>query len=129
MFSRIKKYRRLKYLAYHDSMTGLLNRNWLMDNLDTLRKSKYVYFIDINNLHNINKKGHHHGDLHIKKVIADIGCQNLIRYAGDEFILFSDVNNLVITNKLYSVGISEIKGDILLAISEADLNMLKYKKL
>lgn len=128
MFSRIKKYRRLKYLAYHDSMTGLLNRNWLMDNLNILRKSKYVYFIDINNLHNINKKGHHFGDLHIKKVIADINCENLIRYAGDEFILFSDKNNLIETNKLYSVGKSEIKGDILLAISEADLNMLKYKK-
>ena len=51
MLSRIKRifteYKEIKYLAYHDSLTGLLNRNWLYKNIDFI-DHKYVYFIDIN---------------------------------------------------------------------------------
>jgi len=73
----------LKYLAYHDSLTGLLNRNWLYKNIDQI-KAKYVYFIDINDLHKVNEKGHTFGDEYIKKVIATIKHNGtLLRYAGD----------------------------------------------
>lgn len=65
MFSRIKRlyeeYKELKYLAYHDTLTGLLNRNWFYKNINNI-DVKYIYFIDINNLHEINKKGHSYGD-------------------------------------------------------------------
>ena len=75
MFSKIKRkytgYKELKYLAYHDVLTGLLNRNWLWRNLNTIMH-KYVYFIDINNLKEINKRGHTEGDKHIKNVISKI---------------------------------------------------------
>jgi diguanylate cyclase (GGDEF)-like protein len=98
MFSRLRKkfigYKELKYLAYHDSMTGLYNRNWLYKNIHSI-DHKYVYFIDINNLKQINLQGHTFGDEHIKKVVRHLQYRMhsthdiLVRYAGDEFILFT----------------------------------------
>jgi GGDEF domain-containing protein len=134
MFSRVKRiyreYKELKYLAYHDSLTGLLNRNWLYKNVNQI-KTKYVYFIDINNLHIINKNGHTFGDEYIKRVISTIKHKGiLLRYAGDEFILFSDFENEVKTNEYFSVGISRVNGKCLInAINFADTEMLKSKLL
>lgn len=125
----IKSYNELKYLAYHDSLTGLYNRNWLYKNSNKINY-KYVYFIDINNLHQINQRGHIVGDNHIKSVIESINYDKnniLMRYAGDEFILFSNHNNLISSNILYSVGISENKNNIMNAINDADLKMLSVK--
>jgi len=130
MFPRYKK---LKWLAYHDSLTGLLNRNWLYENMHTITH-KYVFFIDINDLKEVNKRGHTHGDEHIKNVIYEISlhivCNDiLIRYAGDEFILFTNEINLE-TCDLYSVGYAKIfKGlEIKYSIIEADSNMIKNKE-
>lgn len=133
MFSRIRKaikeYRELKYLAYHDSLTGLLNRNWLYKNINQIN-CKYVYFIDLNNLHEINKKGHTYGDEHIRNVIGNIEHNGtLVRYAGDEFILFSNVKNDVKSNTYYSVGFSAVGNDMQKAINIADSEMLKAKVL
>ena len=71
MFKIIKHWKELKYLAYHDSLTGLLNRNWLYKNIDQIN-TKYVYFIDINDLHKVNENGHTFGDEYIKVAIATI---------------------------------------------------------
>jgi len=133
MFNRIKKYivefRELRYLAYHDSLTGLLNRNWLYKNIDQI-KTKYVYFIDINNLRKINEKGHTFGDEYIKKAIETIRHNGiLLRYAGDEFLLFSDYKNEINTNEYFSVGISKVNGELIKAINFADTEMLKSKLL
>jgi len=137
MLKFIREYKKLKYLAYHDSLTGLLNRNWLYQNLNTITQS-YVYFIDINNLKEINKRGHTHGDEHIKEVIKEIlaliNYQDdiLIRYAGDEFILFTNETGLH-TCKPYSVGEAKIFDQIRSkpikdAIIEADSNMIISKE-
>jgi len=131
MLSRIKEiyenYKKLKYLAYHDSLTGLLNRNWLYKNINTI-KTKYVYFIDINDLHKINENGHKAGDEYIKKVIGCIKHNGiLIRYAGDEFILFSDFENEISTNEYFSVGVSKVEGNLMDAINNADKQMIKSK--
>ena len=133
MFSRIKRiyreYKELKYLAYHDSLTGLLNRNWLYKNIDQI-KTKYVYFIDINDLHKVNENGHTFGDEYIKKAIATIKHNGtLLRYAGDEFILFSNFENEIYTNEYFSVGISKVNGCLIKAINFADTEMLKSKLL
>lgn len=135
MLSRIKKiflnYKELKHLAYHDSLTGLLNRNWLYKNINSIHR-KYVYFIDLNDLKSINKNGHTCGDNYIKSTIDSISLKKtdiLIRYAGDEFILFSNELEVISTNKLYSVGFCEIKNNILDAINTADKNMIYYKNL
>jgi len=135
MFSGIKKlikeYRELKYLAYHDSLTSLLNRNWLYKNMNNI-SCEYVYFIDINNLHEINKKGHTFGDEHIKMCVDSIKSRlciydKLVRYAGDEFILFSNDLYVIHTNKLYTVGMSRNSGNLHDAINKADSDMLKNK--
>jgi GGDEF domain-containing protein len=128
MFKIIKQYRELKWLAYHDSLTGLLNRNWLYKNIDKIN-AKYVYFIDINDLHKINKNGHTLGDEYIKKAIATIKHNGtLVRYAGDEFMLFSDFEDEVATNDYFSVGVSIILNSIEDAIKEADSKMIANKK-
>jgi GGDEF domain-containing protein len=127
MFKIIKQYRELKWLAYHDSLTGLLNRNWLYKNIDKI-KAKYVYFIDINDLHKVNENGHTFGDEYIKKAIATIKHKGkLLRYAGDEFILFSDFENEVETNEYFSVGVSIISNSIEDAIKDSDSKMIASK--
>jgi GGDEF domain-containing protein len=136
MFSRItnlfKNYNELKYLAFHDSLTGLYNRNWLYKNINKINY-KHIYFIDINELHHINKRGHIAGDNHINYVISDINkrinTKNdvLMRYAGDEFILFSNQKDVIFTNKLYSVGYSENNNNLMCAINNADIDMLNNK--
>lgn len=137
MFSRImrayREYQELKYLAYHDALTGLLNRNWLYKNLDKIR-TKYVYFIDINDLHTINENGHTFGDAYIKMVVGTLIAQTnsddtLIRYAGDEFLLFSDYENRIETNPLFTVGCSSIITCVQIAIQEADWKMIENKRL
>ena len=135
MFSRIKRkiseYRGLKYLAYHDSLTGLLNRNWLYKNISTINH-KYIYFIDINDLREVNKRGHTCGDEHIKNIISKIPqfkCDYLIRYAGDEFILFSNYENLIKTNDLYTVGESKNNGNLINSIMDADMKMIESKNI
>jgi GGDEF domain-containing protein len=131
MLSRIRRiftgYMELKHLAYHDSLTGLKNRNWLYKNINKI-KLKYVYFIDINDLHKINKLGHTCGDEYIKMVVKSINCEGvLVRYAGDEFILFSNIENVIKTNNLYSVGSSDVGFNLLDSINIADRKMIKSK--
>ena len=133
MFSRIKRiyreYKELKHLAYYDTLTGLLNRNWLYKNIDKI-KTKYVYFIDINDLHKVNENGHTFGDEYIKEAITTIKHKGtLVRYAGDEFILFSDFENEVETNKYFSVGCSIVSKSIEDSIKDSDSKMIASKKL
>ena len=124
-----REYKELEHLAYHDSLTGLFNRNWFNKNIDQI-KSKYVYFIDINDLHKINECGHTYGDEYIKKAISTIKHNGtLIRYAGDEFILFSNFKGEVDTNDYFSVGISETGNCLMSSIHIADTEMLKAKSI
>ena len=126
----IDEYKELKHLAYHDLLTGLPNRNWLHKNLYSI-KHTYIYFIDINNLHEINKSGHTVGDSHIIMIVSSIRLRAndiLIRYAGDEFILFSNFEERLVSNRLYAVGFSVNTGNLINAINEADKNMLKSKR-
>ena len=129
MFKIIKHWKELKYLAYHDTLTGLLNRNWLYKNIDQI-KTKYVYFIDINDLHKVNENGHTFGDEYIKEAIATIRHKGtLVRYGGDEFILFSNHENEVKTNTYYSVGCSIVSNSIEDSIKDSDSKMIVSKKL
>lgn len=127
---RSKIYNRLKHLAYHDNLTGLLNRHWLFNNMHLITQ-KYVYFIDINDLYIVNKKGHAFGDECIKSVVHNIPqfrSEYLIRYGGDEFLLFSNYVDIVTTNEDISVGCAKIGLNINSAIEIANMKMLANKR-
>jgi GGDEF domain-containing protein len=124
-------YKQLKYLAYHDTLTGLFNRNWLHDNIDNINH-KYIFFIDINNLKDVNKNGHTIGDEHIKAIVKSIKVMLstkdiFLRYAGDEFIVFSNSKDCLTTNTFYAVGTSNLSYDKIKSIINADKNMILNK--
>jgi len=131
MINPIGMIKELHYLAYHDSLTGLFNRNYLYNKL-CIKKFQYVYFVDINGLRKINKLGHSYGDSYIKNCVTDIVGKMLVddclvRYAGDEFLLFSTTDNLIETNDMYTVGLAPIESDLYTSINEADKVMLEQK--
>ncbi|TAH64443.1 MAG: EAL domain-containing protein [Anaerolineaceae bacterium] len=88
---------KLKYLAYHDALTGLPNKLSLyeyMDSIDsTSANGKALFFIDIDNFKFVNDTlGHNYGDKlliqfsdKINRIIKDDGT--LYRLNGDEFII------------------------------------------
>jgi diguanylate cyclase (GGDEF)-like protein len=125
----LKQYKKLEWLAYHDSLTKLKNRNWFQQNKNNI-KCKYVYFIDINNLREINKRGHTIGDAYICSVIRMIKPLidiEIIRYAGDEFIIFSNNPSLLKTCVHYAVGKAIVTDRLSNAIRKADMEMIKEK--
>jgi diguanylate cyclase (GGDEF)-like protein/PAS domain S-box-containing protein len=86
---------RLKYLSFHDSMTGLYNRNFFEKELERLSKSRDISIgiivCDIDNLKRINDTmGHQKGDELIKKAAGilknSFRPEDIIaRIGGDEF--------------------------------------------
>ncbi len=88
---------RIRYISFHDSLTGLYNRYFLeeeMKRLDTERQLPIgIVMIDLNGLKLINDTyGHEKGDAMLKK-LADIlkeTCREeelIARWGGDEFVI------------------------------------------
>ena len=88
------KNKKIKYLSYHDELTGLYNRKFVYEEIDRLKKSGSfpisVIIASLNKLKMINEThGHTQGDKYIKKA-ADLLKNNfnqgviLARIAGDE---------------------------------------------
>lgn len=90
----------LRFLAFHDALTGLPNRNLLNDRLqmslaaaERERSSVAVCFFDLDNFKYINDThGHPAGDRVLQLVrdrVASIcrGEDTFARYGGDEFVL------------------------------------------
>lgn len=129
-----KKLKKLEFLAYTDMLTKAKNRNFLYDKLRHAHY-KYLYFLDINDLKTVNDKfGHIKGDEYIISIVDKIKsiCSSdsiLIRYGGDEFLVFSNTKKSF-SNVNCSVGFVEL-GKMLLdkSISTASFNMYKEKYL
>jgi hypothetical protein len=51
----------------------------------------------------------------------------MIRYAGDEFIVFSNNASLLETDEFFAVGKAKVFKGLLNAINEADRKMIKEK--
>jgi diguanylate cyclase (GGDEF)-like protein len=98
--SNVTAHEKLKYLAYHDPTTGLLNRRVMETVLsrEFARAQRYgtpltVAFIDLDNFKAINDRyGHDAGDetlRHISQRLLQMSreCDLVARYAGDEFVL------------------------------------------
>ena len=98
-FSNVTAHEKLKYLAFHDPLTGLVNRG-VMDRIlkrECDRAQRYntdlcVVFFDLDNFKNINDTyGHDKGDqalVMIAELLDNLrrGSDIIARYAGDEFV-------------------------------------------
>lgn len=91
-----KEKERVRYLSYHDELTGLYNRRYLNNEIQRLKNSRKhpisIIIGDIDNLKYINDNyGHVLGDKYIKRV-ANILKETLrtedivARIGGDEFV-------------------------------------------
>ena len=96
----IKKQERIEFLAYHDPLTGLVNRTFLKMELETLtkinkrdNKKLAIIFIDLDNFKFINDTfGHEAGDellIEISKRLQSLvrGSDIVARIGGDEFVI------------------------------------------
>jgi diguanylate cyclase (GGDEF)-like protein/PAS domain S-box-containing protein len=95
---RKKAEQKILHLSFHDTLTGLYNRDYLeqeMQRLDTKRQLPIsIIMADCNHLKKINDTyGHKVGDDLLKKTaeVLRISCRMediIARYAGDEFVIF-----------------------------------------
>ena len=93
--SVIERQKRIEYLSFHDDLTGLYNRRYLMDSLHRLDSKRNLPFtimiLDLNELKSVNDAfGHAGGDLLIQKTaefLESIFRQSdiIARSGGDEF--------------------------------------------
>ncbi|MEA1952936.1 MAG: EAL domain-containing protein [Campylobacterota bacterium] len=116
-----KRKQKLRYIAYHDSLTGLPNRLMFLDKLDQFikhtkhsNKKAVVLFIDLDHFKNINDSyGHSLGDELLiavaQRLQSVIGEEETIsRLGGDEFVIIleniEEINDAkIIAKKLIEV--------------------------
>lgn len=94
---RKKEAERIKYLSFHDGLTGLYNRAYFeeeLKRLDTPRQLPLSFIIgDLNSLKLVNDSyGHHFGDAMIVRAAKIIKkyCRDedvIARWGGDEFVI------------------------------------------
>ena len=97
---RVNAELRMRYLATHDTTTGLRNRNWLRDHLSAAlaRARRHdtlvgLLFMDLDDFKRINDDfGHEAGDSLLAEVAARLtscvrGADGVIRFGGDEFVI------------------------------------------
>lgn len=106
--SNVTAHERLKFLAYHDPLTGLLNRR-VMENVlerEFSRAKRYfsvlsVVFIDLDNFKEVNDRyGHDVGDELLKHVTGIMSAMTrrsdvVARFAGDEFVFILPETHLM----------------------------------
>ncbi len=100
--------------ANYDTLTGLPNRNLIMDRLHQLlatsRRNRQIFavlFMDLDDFKSVNDSlGHHHGDEMLKRAAQRIGCvlresDSVGRLGGDEFLVL--LGNLSSTDDIIPV--------------------------
>jgi len=108
---RVKNEDNLKYISFHDSLTGLYNRFYFEEEMERLSKSRdlslSIILCDIDNLKYINDSfGHDTGDIaiiEVAKILKSIFRESdiIARIGGDEFvILLQNVDNDTIKNMI-----------------------------
>ena len=88
---------KIKYLSFHDSLTGLYNRAYFEEELERYNFPRYyplsIVMLDVNGLKVINDTfGHYEGDRllqHLSQVLTSVSRQGdiLARIGGDEFAI------------------------------------------
>lgn len=94
---RKRQEERIKYLTFHDTLTGLYNRAYFEEELKRLDTERQLplslAMVDANGLKLVNDTfGHHEGDKLLKKIakILKNSCRKediIARWGGDEFII------------------------------------------
>ena len=102
-----------EYLSYHDDLTGLLNRNSLVDYFSSVKaedlKSPGALSVDINGLKNFNKEfGREYGDevvIRVGEVLAEyFHSGSVYRLTGDEYlVLVENTSYEDFTKQIYAV--------------------------
>ena len=93
--ARVQAEERLRYLSYHDTLTGLYNRAFIEEELERRANDKDITVIigDVNGLKLTNDAfGHDHGDqllIRMASVLRRACGQDCIvgRWGGDEFVI------------------------------------------
>jgi len=98
--SNVTAHEKLRYLAYHDPLTGLLNRRVMESVLEReyyryqrYPKSLSVVFVDLDHFKHVNDAhGHDRGDdllKYVARVLMELSRNTdvVARYAGDEFVM------------------------------------------
>lgn len=98
--SNVTAHEKLRYMAYHDPLTGLINRRIMETILDRefAREARYpkylsVVFIDLDKFKGVNDTyGHDCGDEMLKYVARQLLAMSrdidvVCRFAGDEFVM------------------------------------------
>ncbi|TVQ52262.1 MAG: EAL domain-containing protein [Spirulina sp. DLM2.Bin59] len=90
----------LRYKAYHDLLTGLYNRSWLIQHLNEALHTgqpKTTFFLDLDRFKSVNDRfGHLSGDILLQQVAqrlqAFLGKNGVVgRLGGDEFLVITPV--------------------------------------
>lgn len=153
-FKRRQISKKLTFMSFHDTFTGLNNRNKFLNYIDNIKYAKLksigVAFININNLKKINDlQGYEFGDRAINEVSKALRLyfrkEDTYRIGGDEFVIISEnitketfyekinsINRYFIDLTEYSISIGYVWRNKNLDINElthiADEHMYLAKK-
>jgi diguanylate cyclase (GGDEF)-like protein/PAS domain S-box-containing protein len=108
---------KLHFLAYHDSLTGLPNRDLLKDYIHNKKQGEDLafLFIDLDGFKLINDTmGHDYGDCLIRlaasKFSQSVGTNGLVtRFGGDEFLIVIDQATIEKASHIAEVIINAFK--------------------
>jgi diguanylate cyclase (GGDEF)-like protein len=120
----------LRYMASHDSLTGLPNRSLFLEQLraaihraEVAQHSLAVVFIDLDNFKQVNDNlGHEAGDLLLKQVAMVLrdsirSGDSVARFAGDEFMLaLESISEPEETNEVVGTVLRRLAQEISLGV-------------
>jgi len=129
---KIEKDNKLKYLTYHDALSGLYNRNYFEEKLRALDKDLdipvAIILCDLDNLKIVNDTlGHDKGDqmiAHVGKLLSSIADLNSFaaRIGGDEFVVVVK-NTSLFTLKQTVINLIDMVEDYNKLLGEYTINM------
>lgn len=91
LFNRVQEMqKRLSHIAHHDTVTGLPNRQYLLEQLDERTQAKKkepfaLFFVDLDNFKKVNDNAGHEAGDEALRAIANFLNKSLYRYSGKSF--------------------------------------------